>query len=173
MEQLLHKELSDKVLGMAFSVHNIIGPGLLESAYEGAFVIELEDAGLPFERQQVYPLHYKGRLASAYIADLVVDNKIIIELKSVTELHKTMEAQIINYLRLAKLEVGYLMNFHGTRLEWKRYVIKREGSRSFFFQSACTDGRCAGRIDKDRFCGDSGRISPRLPRQRAQGHPSG
>jgi GxxExxY protein len=126
MEQMLYKELSDKILGMAFSVHNILGPGLLESAYEGAFVVELENAGIKFERQRVYPLHYKGRLVSAYIADLVVDNTIIVELKSVKELHKTMEAQIINYLRLAKLEVGYLMNFNGVRVEWKRFVVKRE-----------------------------------------------
>jgi len=126
MEELLHKELSDKILGMAFSIHNIIGLGLLESAYEGCFVIELENAGIPFERQRVYPLYYKGRLASAYIADLVVDNSIIVELKSVKEMTKVMEAQIINYLHLSKMEVGYLLNFHNQRVEWKRFVVKRE-----------------------------------------------
>jgi GxxExxY protein len=126
MEQMLHKELSVKVLGAAFSVHNILGPGLLESAYEGAFVVELENLAVKYERQRVYPLYYKGRLVSAYIADLVVDDTIIVELKSVKELHKTMEAQIINYLRLAKLEVGYLINFNGIRVEWKRFVVKRE-----------------------------------------------
>jgi len=62
MTELLYKELSDKVLGMAFSVHNILGPGLLESAYEGAYCVELSRAGIPFERQRVYPLHYKGEL---------------------------------------------------------------------------------------------------------------
>jgi GxxExxY protein len=126
MEQLLYKELSIKVLGMAFSVHNIIGPGLLESAYEGAFCIELEDAGIAYERQRVYPLYYKGRLVSAYIADLVVDDKTILELKSVKELNSVMEAQIINYLKLSKLDAGYLMNFNGLRVEWRRFVNKRE-----------------------------------------------
>jgi GxxExxY protein len=126
MELLLHKELSDKVLGMAFSVHNILGPGLLESAYEGAYCVELEDAGVAYERQRVYPLYYKGRLVSAYIADLVVDDKIILELKSVKELNNVMEAQIINYLKLSKLEVGYLMNFNGLRVEWRRFVNMKE-----------------------------------------------
>ena len=123
---LLHKTLSDSVLGMAFSVHNILGPGLLESAYEGALVIELAHAGIPFERQKVYPLYYKGELAGAYIADLVVDNSIILELKSVKALGSTMEAQLINYLRLSGVPVGYLLNFRNTRVEWKRFVYQRE-----------------------------------------------
>ena len=86
MSVLIHKELSDQVLGAVFSVHNVLGPGLLESAYEGALVIELKHRGLAFDRQQVYPLSYKGELAGAYIADLVVENIIILELKSVQAL---------------------------------------------------------------------------------------
>jgi len=125
MAELLYKELSEKVLGMAFSVHNILGPGLLESAYEGAYCIELQRAGIPFERQQVYPLHYKGELVGAYIADLVVDNKIILELKSVSSLNQVMEAQIINYLRLSRLPVGYLLNFNGLKVQWRRFVFQR------------------------------------------------
>jgi GxxExxY protein len=108
---------------MAFSVHNALGPGLLESAYEGAFVVELDCAGVKYERQCVYPLYHRGQLVSAYIADLVVDDTIIVKLKSVKELHKTMEAQIINYLRLAKLEVGYLLNFNGLRVEWNAVPV--------------------------------------------------
>jgi GxxExxY protein len=126
MELLLHKEISDKVLGMAFSVHNILGPGLLESAYEGAYCVELARAGLPVERQHVYPLHYKGELVGAYIADIVVANTIILELKSVSALNKVMEAQILNYLKLSGIPIGYLMNFNGLRVEWKRFVNKRE-----------------------------------------------
>ena len=95
---------------------------MLESAYEGACCVELRRAGIPFERQKVYPLYYKGEYISAYIADLVVDNKIILELKSVSCLSKVMEAQLINYLRLSGLQVWYLMNFNALRLEWKRFV---------------------------------------------------
>jgi len=126
MTELIYKDLSDKVLGMAFSVHNILGPGLLESAYEGAYCVELSRAGLTFDRQRVYPLHYKGELVGAYIADLVVDNKIILELKSVSCLNQVMDAQIINYLRLSKVPVGYLVNFNGLKVQWKRFVFQRE-----------------------------------------------
>ena len=126
MAEFIQKQLSYKILGMAFSVHNILGPGLLESAYEGAFCIELAKANIPFSRQHVYPLHYKGQLVGGYIADLVVNNCIILELKSVQQLNKVMEAQLINYLKLSKLPVGYLINFNSTRLEWKRFVNKRE-----------------------------------------------
>jgi GxxExxY protein len=96
MAHFIHKQLSYKLLGMSFSVHNILGPGLLESAYEGAFCVELAKAGIAFSRQKVYPLYYKGELIGGYIADLVVDNTIILELKSVRALTNVMEAQIIN-----------------------------------------------------------------------------
>ena len=80
--------------------------------------------GIPFSRQEIYPLYYKGELVGGYIADLVVDNTIILELKSVKALTKVMEAQLINYLKLSKLPVGYLINFNSTSLEWKRFVNK-------------------------------------------------
>jgi GxxExxY protein len=126
MAQLAFKELSHQVLGSVFSVHNLLGPGLLESAYEGALVIELQRAGIPHTRQKVYPLFYKGELAGAYIADLVVDNKIILELKSVRQLTATMEAQLINYLRLSKVPVGYIINFRNTKVEWRRFIVSGE-----------------------------------------------
>ena len=120
------KELSHQVLGSVFSVHNLLGPGLLESAYEGALVIELQRRGILHSRQKVYPLFYKGELAGAYIADLVVDNKIILELKSVRQLTSVMEAQLINYLRLSKVPVGYLINFRNTKIEWRRFIVTGE-----------------------------------------------
>ena len=126
MSKLIYSELSNKVLGMAFSVHNILSPGLLESAYEGALVVELTNSSISFKRQQVYPLYYKGVYVGAYIADIVVDDKIILELKSVKQLTHTMAAQLINYLKLSRVPVGYLMNFNGIRLEWKRFVNQRE-----------------------------------------------
>jgi len=111
---------------LPYLVHNILGPGLLESAYEGAFCVELKLAGIPFSRQKIYPLHYKGELVGAYIADLVVANTIILELKSVQQLNKIMEAQLINYLKLSGIPVGYLINFNGLRVEWKRFVNQKE-----------------------------------------------
>ncbi len=126
MAQLAFKELSHQVLGSVFSVHNLLGPGLLESAYEGALVIDLLRRGIPHSRQKVYPLFYKGELAGAYIADLVVDNKIILELKSVRQLTSVMEAQPINYLVLSKVPVGYLINFRNTKVEWRRFIVTGE-----------------------------------------------
>jgi GxxExxY protein len=125
MEQIIYQELSKKLIGMSYTIHNILGPGLLEHAYEEAFCIELRRAGIPFERQKVFALYYKGEPIGGYIADLAVDNTIILELKSVQELSKVMEAQLINYLRLSKCPVGYLMNFNGTRVVWKRFVYQR------------------------------------------------
>jgi GxxExxY protein len=126
MNQPLYQELSERLLGLAFKIHNILGPGLLEHCYEEAFCVELNYAGIPSERQKVFALEYRGIDLGGYIADLVVDNKIILELKSVKELSAVMEAQIINYLRLSKIPVGYLLNFNGTRVVWRRFAIKRE-----------------------------------------------
>jgi GxxExxY protein len=128
MSHLIFKKLSFSLLKYAFSVHNLLGPGLLESAYEGAFCVELTHAGIPFERQKVYPLHYKGEYIGAYIADLVVDNKVIVELKSVAALSAVMSAQLINYLKLSHIQVGYLMNFNAESLEWKRFVNQQTGA---------------------------------------------
>lgn len=120
--KLFKKELSDKVLGMVFSVHNILGPGLLESAYEGAVAVELKRSSIPFSLQKVYPVYYKGELVGGYVADIVIDNSIILELKSVKSLNPCMEAQLINYLKISGIPIGYLVNFYNTRVEWRRFV---------------------------------------------------
>ncbi len=123
MAEYLFKELSYTVVGALYSVHNILGPGLLESAYEGALVIECRRLNLAVEQQKVYPVYYKGELAGAYIADLVIEGKLILELKSVSKLTPVMEAQLINYLRLSGIRIGYLVNFNGSRVEFKRFVV--------------------------------------------------
>ena len=119
----IEKELSNQVLGAAFAVHNSLGCGLLESAYEGAMVIEFKHRGLEVSRQHVYPVYYRGELASAYVADMVVEGKVILELKSVSLFTPAMEAQLINYLKLSGLRVGYLINFHHERVVWRRFAV--------------------------------------------------
>jgi len=94
--------------------------------YEGALVIEFQRLGIPVARQRVYPVYYKGELAWAYITDMVVDGRIILELKSVQMLTPVMEAQLLNYLRLSEVPVGYLVNFRNQKVEWKRFVLGRE-----------------------------------------------
>jgi GxxExxY protein len=123
MSYLLHQDLSNTVLGLAFAVHNTLGPGLLEAAYEAGMCWELKHAGIRYERQKVFPLRYKGDLICSYTADLVVDDKIILELKAVQELNSVMFAQLINYLRLSGVPIGYLINFNKQEVSWRRFSI--------------------------------------------------
>lgn len=120
--KLIHKALSNQVLGFVFKVHNALGPGLLESVYQSALVVEFQRSGVSFELQKVFPLTYEGRYVGAFFADLVVANTIILELKSVTGFTSGMISQTLNYLKLSKLPIAYLLNFHGQRVVWQRFV---------------------------------------------------
>ena len=123
MSKLAYQSLSNTVLGAAFKVHSALGSGLLESAYEGALMVELRHRQVRVERQKVFPLQYRNEYIGAYIADIVIENTIIVELKSVIKFNEVMYAQILNYLKLSKLPVGYLLNFRNISLEWKRFVL--------------------------------------------------
>lgn len=110
--------LSYRVLGLAVEVHRELGPGLLESVYEEAFAYELSQAGIPFSRQIEVPLLYKGiRLSCGYRIDLLIEETLIIELKSVNELLPLFHAQLLTYLRLARLPLGLLINFNVPKLK--------------------------------------------------------
>jgi GxxExxY protein len=106
-------ELSKKVIGCAIEVHRELGPGLLESAYEQCLAAELSLSRIPFQVQVDLPVSYKGtRLDCGYRIDLLVDKQLIVELKCIEQLLKIHEAQILTYMRLAKVNVGLLMNFN-------------------------------------------------------------
>jgi len=106
-------ELSGKVIGAAIEVHKILGPGLLESAYEECLCHELELRAIPFERQKELPLEYKGvALDCGYRLDLVVANKLILELKTCEALEPIHEAQLLTYLKLTGIKLGLLINFN-------------------------------------------------------------
>ena len=106
-------ELSEQIIGAGIDVHRELGPGLLESAYEECLCYELARRGVPFTRQQPLPVVYKGvRLECGYQMDLVVNNGIIVELKSVEKLLPIHEAQLLTYLKLADLTLGLLLNFN-------------------------------------------------------------
>lgn len=123
MGKLVYEELTYKIIGIAMKVHGVMKPGLVEGAYEEAIMEELKDAKIPFESQKQIDLYYNDKkLKKKYRADLIIDDKILIELKAMKELSKTDEAQMINYLKLTKLKVGLLINFGGKSLEWKRVV---------------------------------------------------
>ena len=106
-------ELSHKVIGAAIEVHKELGPGLLESTYEECLCHELTLQNIPFTRQQPLPIKYKGvNLDCGYRLDLVVDDRLILELKSVKELDDVHRAQLMTYLKLFGSELGLLLNFN-------------------------------------------------------------
>ena len=118
---LLYKELTDKIIRAAYTVHNELGCGFLEKVYQEALEVQLSEMGIPFEREKHLPITYHGKVLKCdYIADFVVDNKVIIELKAVTEMSPIFEAQTINYLRATGIKVGLLINFGIRQLQIKR-----------------------------------------------------
>ena len=123
MSNIILKELSRKIIGCAITVHKIVGPGLLENVYEQSLCVELKLNNIPYARQKIYSVFYKNNPVGVYIADIVVDNKIILELKSVSFINKNMEAQLLNYLRVSNIRVGYIINFRNFILEFKRLVL--------------------------------------------------
>jgi GxxExxY protein len=113
LEEGRHRKLSGVVIGACVEVHRHLGPGLLESAYETCLVHELEMVGLEVERQRVIPLRYKGLLVDGgYRVDLIVEGRLIVEVKAVEKLLPVHEAQLITYLKLTGLAAGLLINFH-------------------------------------------------------------
>ena len=108
---LIYEELSKKVINAYFNVQRILGKGLAEKVYENALCIELEEMGIPYVRQKELPVEYKGHNIGNYIADIVVDEKIILELKAVNAITQEHVAQTLNYINLTHSKVGYILNF--------------------------------------------------------------
>lgn len=106
-------KLSERVIGCAIKVHKNLGPGLLESTYEQCLAHELKCEGIPFLLQHSLPVNYDGiQLDCGYRVDMLVDNKIIVELKSVDEVLPIHQAQLLTYMKLAGIKIGLLMNFN-------------------------------------------------------------
>ena len=119
-------ELSNKVIGCALEVHRELGPGLLESTYEHCLAHELNLNGIRFKLQHPQPVQYKGvRLDCGDRADLIIEDRMIIELKSVDAIKGIHEAQLLTYMKLARVKTGLLMNFNVRQLRdgIKRFVL--------------------------------------------------
>jgi GxxExxY protein len=115
-------DLTSEIIGAAIKVHRKLGPGLLESAYEACLAYEVEKVGLRVERQKAVPLIYETvKLDCGFRADMVVENRVIVELKCKEALHPVDEAQLLSHLRLLNLPVGLLINFH--------VILLRDGIR--------------------------------------------
>jgi GxxExxY protein len=123
MSNIIYKELSDKIIGCAITVHKTIGSGLLENVYEKSLCIELGLNNIPYTSQKVYSVYYKDSLVGKYVADIVIDNKIIVELKTVPCINNNMIAQLINYLHISNIRVGYIINFRNAVIEFKRFIV--------------------------------------------------
>ena len=114
--------LTERIIGAAMSVHNALGVGFLEKVYENALVHELRKMGLSTEQQRPIPVFYDGVCVGDYIADLIVDGKVLLELKAVSGFSDEHSAVCLNYLRCTNLPVCMLINFGKPRLQFKRLV---------------------------------------------------
>jgi len=126
---LLHSKLTRTIIGCAFEVSNELGVGFLESVYEKALVVALESKGLKVLAQHPITVVFRGRVVGEYIADLFVEQKIIVELKAAKALAAEHQAQVINYLNATGAEVGLLLNFGRSSLEVKR-LYRSKGAMS-------------------------------------------
>jgi len=118
---LLYEDITAKILKACFEVSNELGHGFVESVYEKALVIALRQVGLTCERQVPLQVFFRGEVVGDFAADVVVAEKIIIELKAVKDLTEEHESQVINYLKATGKEVGLLVNFGRARVQYKRF----------------------------------------------------
>jgi GxxExxY protein len=125
MSHLKYGDITQKIIGCAFEVHNFLGNGFQEVIYQRALALEMNKAGLEFSREVEQPIFYKNHAdeIGTRRADFVVEGKVLVELKAITELNDVHLAQILNYLKAYRFEVGLLINFGGKIVAFKRVVL--------------------------------------------------
>ena len=123
---LLHEEETGKILNACFEVHKELGNGFLEAVYQEALELELKNQNIPYEREKLLPITYKGKLLEKdYYADFICYGKIVVELTAVAALTSSHKAQVINYLKASSNEIGLLIYFGTNSLKWER-ISKNE-----------------------------------------------
>jgi GxxExxY protein len=120
----LHENLTEKIIKAFYNIYNELGYGFLENVYENSLIVELEAMGLAVENQKEISVMYKNNQVGFYKADIIVEDKVIIEVKAISKLAKVHEVQLINYLKATVVKVGLLVNF-GKKLEFKRKVFQK------------------------------------------------
>ncbi len=125
-------ELSYRVIGAALEVHHVLGPGLLESIYHAAMRVALDHRGMSYESEVRVPVGFEGVPVGSARIDLVVERKLVVELKAVGALHDIYFAQLRSYLILMRLNVGLLLNFNASRLVIRRVVADWKPSREYY-----------------------------------------
>ena len=114
--------LTERVIGCVYAVSNGLGAGFLESVYDNAMAVELSSAGVAYQRQKALNVFYAGQIVGPFAADFLIEDSVIVELKSVRSLLPEHQAQLINYLKAARLSVGLLVNFGTPKAQIKRMV---------------------------------------------------
>ena len=122
-DKLLFREVTEKIIGAAFEVRKQLGFGFLEKVYQRALQAELVRMGLAAEMEHPIPVRYKGINVGDYFADLIVDQKVVVEIKVAREYQRSDEAQLLNELKATGLRVGLLLNFGTTKLDFKRLIL--------------------------------------------------
>ena len=123
--KLKHEEITEAVIGCSFEVINELGAGFLELVYEKALLLALRQKGLSAKAQHPIEVMFRGKCVGEFFADILVEAKVVVELKAVKALAPEHEAQIINYLNATGIEVGLLINFGRPKLEYKRFTRSR------------------------------------------------
>lgn len=116
-------EETERIIGAAFEVINALGHGLLEKPYEKALCHELTLLGIPFQQRSRFPIHYKGIEVGLYTPDLIVFDRIVVDIKTIERITDHELGQMLNYLRITGLSVGLVMNFKRAKLEWRRVAL--------------------------------------------------
>ena len=124
-EDIVSKDLVDIILSNFYRVHNELGYGFLENVYKNALYFALKDEGLKCETEKQIKVYFDGRVVGTYYADILVEDCIILELKTVKEISPAHEAQLINYLKAKDIEIGYLLNF-GTSAKFSRKIFTND-----------------------------------------------
>jgi GxxExxY protein len=122
-----HKELTEKIIKASFNVHNRLGHSFLEKVYENALAKELQNMGLKAEQQKAMKVNYGGEPIGQFVVDLLVDDKVIVELKAVNTLEKSQEEKLLHYLKVSGIQVGLLINF-GRSVQIKRKIYTQRQS---------------------------------------------
>jgi len=122
-KNIIHKELSYKIVRLAMDVHNKLGFGFLEKVYENALVVLLKKNEIPARQQAPVRVYFEKEVVGDYYADILVDNKIILELKVIDKITDSHRAQVLNYLRATGLKLAMILNFGKNGLEYERFVV--------------------------------------------------
>ena len=130
MELRDYNELTYNNIGAAMAVYNELGNGFKESVYQEALALELEEQGIPFEREKRFQVHYKGTLLSTdFVADFLCYDCIIVELKALSQLGNEHRSQVLNYLKASNTEVGLLINFGESSLKYERLIFNQANNK--------------------------------------------